>query len=299
MGSYQWFLRHALVPSLSANDLLVALEWVRSREYHNTSVDVLNDVADAVILKAWEADAVRGPLLPLFADVVIARFAANGPLIKQDGLARAPTALAAGRPATSAAARRGGPTGRRVGTASRKPDLHKAAVVDAGRCAVAGPAIVGRIGDGRCRPMGGGHLGDDRMGLPGFRPAVRRNARPRRSSRRSAACTRPMALDDPRGAAYREQRRRFKADQKRYELPLLEPPPAVWLEQALQKSEAGKPDAWYDIYIAIMLQERQGDHWHERHDSDLRTTPGWQKRHAFGSGSRARIRQGGTYRRLT
>ena len=272
-GIYYWFLTYELVERLPDSDLGVALLWASRQEYRHTALDPIVELADKVICAAWDA-GIDGPLLPLFADAAISRFRQGGPIMRrQVGAADLPL----WEPNDP----------RRLGllrevVSRAKDNKFKATEVFYSKPPLAissdTPWLIQRLREATEAEADGwvqmvwsafgqsfDHLDQilDAMDIPAMR-------------RSFGKFLTPVPIDSPEASHAREELRRHKEERRRFEVPLLDPPPPYHIEQALKQCDGGSSkEGWLALVRSLALTQWQGSHLHDTFNSDLRTLPGW------------------------
>lgn len=283
-GQYKHFIRTYLPPTLRDDDLPAALEWVKERapRHLHWHRDVLEELADEVVLRVWQSKP-QGTMLGLFADVVLLRFEHHAPivgrererelsgLVWEDEEQRRALVLALLERITS--------------------EKQVWSVLHPGRPLVASGDVSWLL-DWLVR--GPESEGAKRFGAELLQRLFNRDdpdqvsevieATLRSEWLRSvlAPLVEPVELDSSRAAELKSTHAKYKAleeGQKERELrrpPLLDPPPAQRVQSALERCEAGDPDGFWKLTMELSLSP-SSQRYEEEFDPDLTSLPGWQE----------------------
>ncbi len=283
-GQYKHFIRSCLPSTLRDDDLPAALEWVKEhapRHLHSHR-DVLEELADEVLLRVWQSKP-HGTMLGLFADVVLLRFEHHAPivgrererelseLVWEDEEQRRALVLALLERITS--------------------EKQVWSVLHPGRLLVARGDVSWLLDWLVCGP---GSEGAKRFGAELLQRLFNRDdpsqvsevleatlrSEPLRSA--LAPLLEPVELDSPHAAELRSAHAEHKALEERWkerELrrpPLLDPPPAQRVQNALERCEAGDPDGFWKLTMELSLSP-SSRRYEEEFDPDLTSLAGWQE----------------------
>lgn len=274
LGAYKWFLSDHLAQRLQPAELLTALQWVKTYQMKARKPHLFEDLADAIMVRAWELLETPG-VLEIFAGAALARLrnyeeiAGNSTARRKLGDSEQKRKQCLEVMITILSEREEDPfvllrSGHTLVSARDIPWMVERLQASASEKIQQGwVRLIELVFDGQ-DPDQTDVILDACQNIPVLAEAFR------------WLCS-PLEIDSPKAQKMREDyERRLERQNKEEILRSLTPAPAQRMRALLDECESGNISAWWRLN-RVMTLELESTHYGDELEADLTVLPGWRE----------------------